>query len=257
MTDAVSDAFHARHDGAPSSAKGTIIVSGGSQGLGLTTVRCFLDAGYNVATFSRRKSEGIRQMSERADFHWQALDCTDYSALTAFVQHVEKRFGGIDGLVNNAATGVEGILSTMRVADIDNALDINLKGQLYLTKLVTTKLLKRGAGSVVNVSSINALRGHSGLTVYSATKAAMDGLTRSLAKELGPRGIRVNSVSPGYFSSDMVKDLSAETLGRITRRTPLGRLGTQQEVADLILYLVDRGTFVTGQNIAVDGGFTC
>ena len=99
MTDAVSDAFHARHDGAPSSARGTIIVSGGSQGLGLTTVRCFLDAGYNVATFSRRESEGIRQMSERADFHWQALDCTDYSALTAFVQHVEKRFGGIDGLV--------------------------------------------------------------------------------------------------------------------------------------------------------------
>ena len=179
MTDAVSDALHTRHDSAPSAVKGTIIVSGGSQGLGLTTVRCFLEAGYNVATFSRRESPAVTELSERADFHWQALDCTDYSALTAFVQQVEKRFGGLDGLVNNAATGVEGILSTMRVADIDSALDINLKGQLYLTKLVTAKLLKRGAGSVVNVSSINALRGHSGLTVYSATKAAMDGLTRN------------------------------------------------------------------------------
>ena len=255
MTDTARGLHPTGETGATS--KGTIIVSGGSQGLGLTLVQRFLDANYKVATFSRRHNDAVGLLQERDDFHWQSVDCTDYAALNAFVQGVEKRFGSIAGLVNNDATGSQGILSTLLVADIDAALDINLKGQIYLTKLVTAKLLKAGAGSVVNVSSINAIRGHSGLTIYSATKAAMDGLTRSLAKELGPRNIRVNSVSPGYFASDMVKDLSPETLRRIERRTPLGRLGTQQEVADLIVYLMDRGTFITGQNIAVDGGFTC
>ncbi|KTT63903.1 hypothetical protein NS383_17675 [Pseudomonas oryzihabitans] len=253
MTDAATEV---RSTPGPA-AKGTVILSGGSQGLGMTTVMGLIAAGYRVATFSRRATKAIDELAQREDFFWQSVDCTDYAALSAFIQQAEQRLGPIVGLVNNAATGTEGILSTMRVMDIDRAVDINLKGQLYLTKLVSTRLLRNGQGSVVNVSSINALRGHSGLSVYSATKAALDGMTRSLAKELGPRGIRVNSVSPGYFASDMVKDLDAGTLSRIERRTPLGRLGTQQEVADLIVYLVDRGTFITGQNIAVDGGFTC
>jgi 3-oxoacyl-[acyl-carrier protein] reductase len=145
----------------------------------------------------------------------------------------------------------------MRTADIDRAIDINLKAQIYLSKLVSKRLLRNRDGFITNISSIMGLRGLPGVSVYSATKAAMDGMTRSLAKEMGRKGIRVNSVSPGYFASDMVKDLTEDIIRKIERRTPLGRLGTQEEIARLVLFLATDGKFITGQNITIDGGFTC
>ncbi|UTH76452.1 SDR family NAD(P)-dependent oxidoreductase [Chromobacterium sp. IIBBL 290-4] len=237
--------------------KGVIIVSGGSQGLGCAIVERLLQSGYRVATFSRRCTATVERLVDLRGFFWQSVDCTNYASLKRFIDETEQRLGRLSGLVNNAAMGVDGILATMPLSDIDRALDINLKGQIYLTKLAAGKMLKGRDGAIVNISSINAVRGHSGLAVYSATKAALDGMTRSLAKELGPKGIRVNSVSPGYFASDMVKTLSEDTLRRIQRRTPLGRLGTQKEIAELVLFLIRDGSFITGQNITIDGGFTC
>jgi 3-oxoacyl-[acyl-carrier protein] reductase len=119
-------------------------------------------------------------------------------------------------------------------------------------------MLRQGSGCIINISSVHAIRGHAGVAVYSATKAALDGLTRSLARELGPRKIRVNSVAPGYFESDMVSGMGVEQLQRIARRTPLGRLARIDEIANAVHFLSsDQASFITGQVLAVDGGITC
>ncbi|MDK2598363.1 SDR family NAD(P)-dependent oxidoreductase [Pseudoalteromonas obscura] len=237
--------------------KGTIVISGGSRGLGFEIASQFLQQGYTVATFSRGSTEHVTALADDPRFFWKSVDGSDYQALTEFLKEAQQRLGNIVGLVNNAAIGADGVLSTMRTSDIDRALDVNLKAQIYLSKLVSKKLLQNRDGFIINISSIMGVRGLPGVSIYSATKAAMDGMTRSLAKELGRKGIRVNSVSPGYFASDMVKDLSDDILGKIERRTPLGRLGTQSEIAKLVLFLATEGQFITGQNIVIDGGFTC
>jgi len=119
-------------------------------------------------------------------------------------------------------------------------------------------MLRRSGGSVINVSSVNALRGHAGVAIYSATKAALDGFTRALARVLGASKIRVNSVAPGYFESDMTAELSDGQLRRLVRNTPLGRLGQVEEIADAIMFLIsDQASFITGQTLVVDGGVTC
>ncbi|MDE9482408.1 SDR family oxidoreductase [Xenorhabdus bovienii] len=237
--------------------KQAVIVSGGSRGLGLTLVTQLLEAGFCVATFSRSATEQTARLSDHPDYYWQALDSRDYNALSQFVREAEQRFGGIYGLINNSAIGSDGILALQTQDEIDRTIAVNFQAQVYLTKLASRALLRHGEGCIINISSINAVRGHSGLAVYSATKGAMDAMTRSLAREMGAKGIRVNSVSPGYFHSDMVKGLSAQTLARIKRRTPLSRLGEQQEIASLVLFLLQQGQFITGQNIVIDGGFTC
>lgn len=240
-----------------SGAKGVVVISGGSRGLGATLVNKFLESGFCVATFSRKKTNFVTAHEHNDQFFWTSVDCEDQVGLQSFLRDVSVRYGKITGLVNNAAVGADGILATMSSSQINKTVDINLKAQLFLTKLTIKQMLLAREGCIVNISSINAVRGHSGLSVYSATKSAMDGLTRSLAKELGKKNIRINSVSPGYFESDMVKDLSEETLNRIKRRTPLGRLGSLDEVSKLVMFLFTEGTFITGQNIVVDGGFTC
>jgi 3-oxoacyl-[acyl-carrier protein] reductase len=119
-------------------------------------------------------------------------------------------------------------------------------------------MLEQQHGSIVNITSVNGIRGHSGVSVYSATKAALDGLTRSLAQEVGPQGIRVNSVAPGYFESEMTSGFSDEVRARIARRTPLRRLGTSEEIANVVRFLISpQASFLTGQIIAVDGGHSC
>jgi 3-oxoacyl-[acyl-carrier protein] reductase len=246
-----------------------VVISGGSRGLGLALVDLFLAHGWRVATFSRSQSEGIAErlaanpqdsgwQGDDARLMWQAVDGGDAEDLRDFVAGVTDRWGRIDCVVNNAGVGHDGLLSFMRPDDVDKLLDINLRGTILLTQQCTKSMIRRGAGSVINISSVNAVRGHNGVSVYSATKAALDGFTRSLARELGPRKVRVNSIAPGYFESDMVKDLSEEARARIARRTPLGRLAAISEIAEAVYFLAsDKASFITGQTIVVDGGITC
>ena len=238
------------------------LVSGGSRGLGAELVSGFLQRRFGVATFSRVRSDFIELIARRRrrlnDFHWSAVEGGDFEALRAFVAEVTERFGRIDVLVNNAGQAVEGILSTMRTDDIIEAVNVNLTAAFMLSHACSRVMLRQGAGCIVNISSINAIRGQSGVAVYSATKAGLDGLTRSLARELGPRNIRVNSIAPGYFESDMVRNLSEEHKRRIVRRTPLGRLAEVEDVANVVHFLTsDQASFITGQTIVVDGGLTC
>lgn len=243
-------------------ADDVVIVSGGSRGLGLALVRAFLSSGRRVATFSRSATPELQDLAEQAQqrdrFHWNQADGADAAAIHDFVAAVGRKWGGITTLVNNAGVGTDGLLTLMRQADIGHTIDLNLRGPLLLTQACTKWMIRSGRGAIVNISSVNALRGHTGVAVYSATKAALDGLTRSLARELGPRGIRVNSVAPGYFESGMVKGLVDSARERIIRRTPLGRMADVHDIANAVQFLVsEQAAFITGQVIVVDGGITC
>jgi 3-oxoacyl-[acyl-carrier protein] reductase len=241
-------------------ARRVVLVSGGSRGLGAGIVRQCFEQGWSVATFSRSPPPFIEEASE-ADgerLFWRAVDGRDSGALQAFVSDVVERFGGIDALVNNAGIGRFGAFPLMRLGEIEDSIAVNLHGSIVLTRLTTPSMLARGAGSIVNISSVNAIRGNAGVAVYSATKAGLDGFTRALARELGPRNIRVNSLAPGYFGSEMVAGLNEVQLRRIVRATPLGRLGTVEEVAAAVLFLISpAASFITGHTLVIDGGITC
>ncbi|MBA2593902.1 MAG: SDR family oxidoreductase [Pseudomonadota bacterium] len=235
-----------------------IIVSGGSRGLGQAVVSDLLAQGHSVATFSRSSSEFVEGLANDDRFLWKQVDSQDSKQLDAFVKAVLERFGRLDGLVNNAAAGYDGLLTLMRESEIRNLLSANLESVILLTRLCVKAMLVRQGGSIVNISSVNSVRGNAGVAVYSATKAALDGLTRSLARELGAAGIRVNSVAPGFFESQMVEGLSDRQRQQIIRRTPLGRLAAAEDISAAIRFLMSEDApFITGQTLVVDGGLTC
>jgi 3-oxoacyl-[acyl-carrier protein] reductase len=239
-----------------------VVISGGSRGLGMAIASRCLGEGYIVATYSRAASPFVEKQLELdpacKNFYWSKVDATDAASVKRFVSVVSDRYGEIDAVVNNAGMGSDGIFASMRLSDIDVCVDLNLKGTLYLTWCCARLMIQRRGGCIINIASIAGIRGQSGLAIYSATKAGLDGMTRSLARELGPRGIRVNSVAPGYFESDMVGRLDEAAKARIARRTPLGRLASVDDVAGVVLFMISpAASFINGQTIVVDGGLTC
>lgn len=235
------------------------VVSGGSRGLGLALVTDFLDRGYRVETFSRRESAELAVLRKESDaLTWSEVDGTDAAAVEGFARAAVRRHRRVDVLVNNAAIGLEGLLTMTSPAAIDAALRTNLTLPVLLARACLKPMLARRDGVVVNMSSINALRGQTGVAVYGAAKAALDGLTRGLAREVGPAGVRVVSVAPGYFESEMTAGIGDGQRRRIVRRTPLGRLGSVEDVLGVIRFLTSpAASFITGQTITVDGGYTC
>jgi 3-oxoacyl-[acyl-carrier protein] reductase len=238
-----------------------VLITGGSRGLGSALVQGFLDAGDRVATCSRSRSPQIEAWSKSdvlADrFYYEALDLADRPACDAFVRRVCDRFGGVDVLINNAGLARQGVLGLFKDEDLDAVVDLNLKATIHITKLVARRMLAQELGRIINVSSVIGLSGYRGLSVYGATKAALDGFTRGLARELGSRGITVNSVAPGYLLTEMSHELTDHQLTQIVRRTPLGRLGTTEDVVGAARFLAGPdASFITGHVLVVDGGLT-
>jgi 3-oxoacyl-[acyl-carrier protein] reductase len=238
------------------------LVTGGSRGLGAGLVQAFLDAGYCVETCARTTTDTVRAWEEdpayKERFHFRATDVADPAEAERFVKEAAERWRRIDVLVNNAGVAREGVIGLFGDEALDEVVDLNLKGTVYVTRATSRVMLARRAGAIINISSVVGLSGYRGLSVYGATKAALDGLTRALARELGSRGITVNSVAPGYLRTEMSHGLDEDQLGQIARRTPLGRLGEPDDVARAVLFLCDpANTFLTGQVVVVDGGLTC
>ena len=234
------------------------LVSGGSRGLGLAVVERLLARGDSVATFSRSGSESLAALAAKHPGRLliESLDAADASALRGFVERAAAAFGSIDHCIANAAIAHEGVLATATDAEIDAMLAVNLRGSIVLVReAVRQMLVKAEQPSVTLVSSIVASHGSPGLAVYAATKAGLEGFARSLARELGPRGIRVNAVAPGFLETDLSASLSADNRSRIIRRTPLGRLGLPADVVGAIDFLSSpRAAFITGQVLTIDGG---
>jgi 3-oxoacyl-[acyl-carrier protein] reductase len=248
------------------------LVSGGSRGLGLAIVEQLLERGDRVATFSRSGSRALDALAAAHPdrLHVEALDAADSASIQAFVGRVVARYGRVDHCIANAAIAHEAVLATTRDDEIDAMLAVNVKGSLVLVRECVRQMLiqppctmearsgsdgNAGAPSITLISSVVARSGSPGLSVYAATKAALEGFARSLARELGSRGIRVNCVAPGFLETDLSASLSAENRGRIARRTALGRLGTPEDVVGAVEFLASpQAGFITGQLLTADGG---
>jgi 3-oxoacyl-[acyl-carrier protein] reductase len=235
------------------------VISGASRGLGAAIAAALLERGHKVSGFARQLTSELEDLERRHPdrFVTGVLDITSTNSLDDFLSGARSRLGPIFGVVNNAATVQEGILVTLPELEIERMIAVNLTAALRLTRLCMRDMLQHASGRVINISSIVGQRGYNGLAVYSATKAALDGFTRSLAREVGRRGITANSIAPGYMRSQMSAGLSARRHEQIIRRTPLGRLAEFADVVPLVCFLMsDEASFITSQTICVDGGIT-
>lgn len=240
----------------------TVVITGGSKGLGAGLVRSYLESGDRVATCARSSTPEVDSWSSDPAlcdrFLFVEADLSDRDDASDFVQTVAAKWGGVDVLINNAGVARDGILAIFSDDDVDTVVDLNLKATFLVTKLVSRRMLAKGSGKIVNISSIVGLSGYRGLSVYAATKGALDSFTRSLARELGSRGITVNSVAPGYLRTEMSHGLDEGQMTQIVRRTPAGRLGDPEDVARAVQFLTaEENEFITGQVLVVDGGLTC
>lgn len=240
--------------------KKVVIVSGGSKGLGRELVSSFLkDEEVCLSTFSRDSTSFIEEIAAKYlnRFHFEEVDITNGDRVRQYVHLVRQKFGSVDILINNAGIANDGVLALQSPQEIDRMIDVNIRGTMLLTKACVREMLPRAWGRVVNITSIVGKSGYRGLSVYSLTKAGLDGFTRSLARELGSRGITVNSIAPGFIETDMTHGLSEAQKKQIIKRTPIGRLGRPEDIAPLVHFLCSESSnFITGQTIFVDGGLT-
>ncbi|MEF2573953.1 MAG: 3-oxoacyl-ACP reductase FabG [Agathobaculum butyriciproducens] len=233
----------------------TVLITGGSRGIGAACVRTFAENGWNIAfTYSKSREAADRLAGETGALALLA-DQQDTAAVELAAAEVKARFGTIDAVVCNAGIAEQKLFQNITDADWMRMLDVNLMGTVRTIRAVLPEMLHNHKGSIVTVSSMWGECGASCESHYSASKAAIIGLSKSLAQELGPSNIRVNCIAPGVIDTDMNAMHSADTMQELADQTPLGRVGAAAEVADRILYLCsDQSSFITGQVLGVTGG---
>jgi 3-oxoacyl-[acyl-carrier protein] reductase len=240
-----------------------VVVTGGSRGLGLGIVRRLTAEGYRAIAVARNMNDQLAAAMEQAEqtspgsLSFIQFDLGDIEEIPNVVKKLRSDFGPIYGLVNNAALGSDGALALMHNSQIERLIRVNTLSPIVLTKYVVRHMMADGGGRIVNVASIVAFTGYSGLSVYGATKASMIGFTRSLAREVGRLGVNVNAIAPGFIDTDMTKGLEGERREQVARRSALRRLPAVEDVADAVEFLLgDRAKSITGTVITVDAGTT-
>lgn len=238
-----------------------VLITGGTRGVGLAIVARLKTEGYAVIATGRKSTPELEALAASGDgpgsVQFRELELSRHEGFQSFIAGLVADGGPLYGLVNNAAMGLDGVLATMHDSQIAQLVNVNVLGTILLTKYAHRSMLARREGRIVNISSIIAHTGFSGLSVYAASKAAMQGFTRSLARELGRVNITVNAIAPGYMATDMSAGLDDEKLSAIRRRSPLGRLAETQDIAALTAFLLSsEARNITGTCMTVDAGST-
>jgi 3-oxoacyl-[acyl-carrier protein] reductase len=241
----------------------SVVVTGASRGLGLAIASTLAIAGYRVIAIARTESEELRAAikglgaADQERLSFLSFDLSDTRKIGAMVGHLRKQYGPIYGLVNNAGIGTAGILAMMREEQIEALTNLNINAPIILSKHIVRSMMIERKGRVVNISSIVASTGYSGLSAYSATKAALLGFTRSLAREVGPLGITVNAIAPGFVSTEMTRELDDRQRDRVARRSALRRLADAGDIAAAVEYLLSESARnITGTTLTIDAGST-
>jgi 3-oxoacyl-[acyl-carrier protein] reductase len=238
----------------------TAVVTGGSRGIGKAICLKFAENGADIAFLyagNTVKAEETLKELEKLGVKAKAYQCdvADADAVAAVVKEIVKDFGGIHILVNNAGITKDKLVPMMKAADFDAVVDTNLKGTFYMIKGVYPLFLKQKGGKIINISSVSGLMGNPGQANYSASKAGVVGLTKSVAKELAGRGICCNAIAPGFISTEMTENLENNAL---KDAIPMKRFGDAEEVAKLALFLAsEHSDYITGEIIRIDGGLAC
>ena len=238
----------------------TAVVTGGSRGIGLAIATKLAQGGANIAIlYVGNESEGIKAKEELSQYGTKVeqyfCDVSDFEASQKVVEQVFEEFGGIDFLINNAGIPRDKLILNMDEKDFDAVIGVNLKGTFYMIKHTYKHFMKKRFGRIVSTSSIVGLNGNAGQANYSASKAGIIGLTKSVAKELAGRGVTANAVAPGYIGTDMTNVLSDKVKDAMKAQIPAKRIGTPEDVANVVAFLCsDEAAYVTGEVIRVDGG---
>lgn len=238
------------------------LVTGASRGIGRQIALSLAKEGATVVVNYNGNKEKADEVvaaivAEGGVAESYGCNVADFEAAGEMITEVIKKYGSLDILVNNAGITKDGLLLKMTEEDFDKVIDINLKGSFNCIKHVSRQMLKQKAGRIINMSSVVGVVGNAGQTNYAASKAGVIGMTKSVARELGSRGITVNAIAPGYIDTDMTAVLSDEIKGQIVDSVPLKRMGQVEDIANAVVFLAsDKASYITGQVLSVDGGMS-
>lgn len=235
-----------------------ILVTGSSRGIGAGIARLLASEGAQVAvtySSSPAAAESVFNSLPGEGHCLVQLQVGDEDSVKEAFAKVMDQFGQLDGLVNNAGVTKDQLLLRMKADDFNNVIDVNLKGTFLCTKLAVKTMMKARTGSIVNITSVVGLSGNAGQSNYAASKAGVEGFTRSIAQEVGSRSIRVNSVAPGFIVTDMTDELTEEQQNAIIGNIPMNSLGNVDDVANAVAFLLsDKARYITGHTLSVNGG---
>ena len=238
------------------------LVTGASRGIGKEIALSLAKEGAAVIlnyNGSKEKAESAAEEIRAAGGKAETYKCnvSDFEACGAMIQDLIKQYGKIDILVNNAGITRDGLLMKMSEEDFDAVLGTNLKGAFNTIRHMSRYFLKQKCGKIINISSVSGILGNAGQANYSASKAGVIGLTKSVARELASRGINVNAIAPGFIATDMVEAMTEDAKAKMTDAIPLKRIGTTKDIANMAVFLAsDASDYITGQVFAVDGGMS-
>ncbi len=234
----------------------TVLITGASRGIGCAMVKLFSERGYSVAFTYKKSDEAAKELSEQTGALAIKADSSVEADVVRAVKTVEDKLGNVDILINNAAVSSFALFTDITLDEWNEIFSVNVNGAFMYSKAVLPSMISRKYGRIINISSVWGITGSSCEVHYSATKAAIIGMTKALAKEVGPSGITVNCIAPGVIDTEMNSKLSDEDMRQLSDDTPLMRIGKPQEIAAAALFLAgDEASFITGEVLNVSGGY--